>query len=166
VPRSFVVDASPLILLARVQRLDLLATVANTVLIPEAVLKEVDAGNEKDGAGVAVRQIRQFQIVPDLQMSEQIQLWDLGVGESQVLSYARERPGLEAIVDDLAARRCAQSIQIPVLGTLGLVLTCRQLDLIPAARPLLIELHRAGMRVKTSILDQALAKVGESAVSE
>ncbi len=71
-PRAFVGDASPLILLARVQHLDLLATVADTVLIPEAVLKEVDAGNEKDGAGVAVRQIRQFQIVPDLQMSEQV----------------------------------------------------------------------------------------------
>jgi hypothetical protein len=36
----------------------------------------------------------------------------------------------------------------------------------PAARPLLTELRHAGMRVKTSLLDAALAKVGEPALSE
>lgn len=164
-PRAFVVDASPLILLARVERLDLLSAVGTTVLVPRAVLDEVEAGNDRDGAGDAVRQFDPVQIVPDLQIREQIQHWDLGAGESQVLNYALEHPGTEALVDDLAARRCGQSFQIPVLGTLGLVLTCKQLNVIPAARPLLIDLRNAGMQVRTSILDVSLARVGEPGLS-
>ncbi len=35
--------------------------------------------------------------------------WDLGAGESAVLTWARRNPGFTAILDDRAARRCAES---------------------------------------------------------
>jgi predicted nucleic acid-binding protein len=57
VSRAFIVDASPLTLPARIERLDLLSAVAGTALIPEAVLREVDAGNGRDGAGLAVNEL-------------------------------------------------------------------------------------------------------------
>lgn len=159
--RTFVVNASPLILLARVQRLDLLTSVASSVLVPEAVLSEVDAGDDRDGTGTAVRGFASLQVVPDLELPRSVRLWDLGVGESQVLARVLETPGSEAILDDRTARRCGESLGIPVLGTVGLVLTCRHLGLIAEARPLLEALRVAGLRLKPSLMEMALAKVGE-----
>ena len=66
-----------------------------------------------------------------------IQAWDLGAGESSVLAWAFANPGTLAILDDLAARRCAATLRIPVRGTLGLVLLAKQRGRIAAARPVL-----------------------------
>ena len=46
-----VADASPLIALARIERLELLRSVFGTLLLPEAVWRElVDAGLDRPGA--------------------------------------------------------------------------------------------------------------------
>jgi predicted nucleic acid-binding protein len=65
------------------------------------------------------------------------------------------------IVDDLAARRCAEALGLPLTGTLGLVLKAKRKGLLPAARPALGKLLAAGMYLSPRILDQALALVGE-----
>jgi hypothetical protein len=38
--------------------------------------------------------------------------WDLGSGESHVLSWALSYSDYEAVVDDLAARKCAKALSI------------------------------------------------------
>mgnify|MGYP006431912889 CR=1 FL=1 len=67
----------------------------------------------------------------------------------------------EAIIDDLAARKCAASINIPVRGTLGIVLTAKQRGLIPQARPVIEDMMSAGLYLSRKVLDQALQRVGE-----
>jgi predicted nucleic acid-binding protein len=64
-------------------------------------------------------------------------------------------------VDDLAARRCAATLGVPVRGTLGLVLIAKQRGEIPAARPVLEELRQAGMYLSDAVLNRALKRVGE-----
>lgn len=91
----------------------------------------------------------------------QIQAWGLGQGESSVLAWAHAYPGTEAIIDDLAARRCAATFTIPVRGTLGLVLTAKQRGRIPAARPVLLQLRQGGMYLSDRVMNQALTLVGE-----
>jgi predicted nucleic acid-binding protein len=66
-----------------------------------------------------------------------------------------------AILDDLAARRCAATLRIPVRGTLGLVLIARQRGRIPAARPVLEGMRASGMYLSDSVMNKALALVGE-----
>ncbi len=90
-----------------------------------------------------------------------IQAWDLGEGESSVLAWAYEHRGTEAIVDDLAARRCAATSEIPVRGTLGLVLVAKQRGELVAARPVLDQLRQAGMYLSDAVMNRALAMVGE-----
>jgi predicted nucleic acid-binding protein len=85
----------------------------------------------------------------------------LGDGESSVLAWAYQYPGTEVIVDDLAARRCAAALGLPVRGTLGLVLIAKQRGAITAARPVLERLRQSGMYLSDSVLNQALALVGE-----
>ena len=87
--------------------------------------------------------------------------WRLGAGESSVLALALEHPGTEAIIDDLAARKCAASLGIPVRGTLGIVLTAKQRGVIPKARPVIEDMMAAGLYLSKPVLDQALQRVGE-----
>jgi len=65
------------------------------------------------------------------------------------------------IIDDLAGRKCADSLDIPVRGTLGLVLVAKKRGVIPAARPVIEDMMSAGLYLSKRILDRALEKVGE-----
>jgi predicted nucleic acid-binding protein len=66
-----------------------------------------------------------------------------------------------AILDDLAGRRCAAALRVPVRGTLGLVLLAKQRGRIPAARPVLEAMRACGMYLSDRVLGDALALVGE-----
>jgi predicted nucleic acid-binding protein len=78
-----------------------------------------------------------------------------------VLTWARLHPGTEAIIDDLAARRCARVFGIEVRGTLGLLLLAKQRGRIVLARPVLDTIRREGMYLSDRVADEALALVGE-----
>lgn len=159
--RALVVNASPLILLARIDLLDLLASLAKLLVVPEAVIREVQAGSHRDGTADKVKDLASILQVDDLPVPDRIRFWDLGAGESQVLAHALERPGAEVVLDDLAARRCARSLGLSMIGTLGIVVLCRHRGTISAARPVIEMLCEAGLRLKPALMDEALAKVGE-----
>jgi predicted nucleic acid-binding protein len=78
-----------------------------------------------------------------------------------VLAECLRLPGSYAVIDDLAARKCAAALGIPVIGTLGMVLRARKQDVIPAARPVMEDFLRGGMFLSKPLLDRALALVGE-----
>lgn len=159
--RVLVVNASPLILLSRTGRLDLLASLAKTLVVPEAVIREIRAGSDRDDTADRIKNLSSVLQVDDQPVPDRIRSWDLGAGESQVLVHGLERPGSEVVLDDLAARRCARSLGLPMIGTLGIVVLCRHRGLISAARPVIEALCNAGLRLKPRLVDEALAKVGE-----
>jgi predicted nucleic acid-binding protein len=74
---------------------------------------------------------------------------------------AYTHPGTEAIIDDLADRRCAAALGIPVRGTLGLILIAKRQGRIPQARPVFERLRHAGMYLSDRVMNQALGLVGE-----
>jgi predicted nucleic acid-binding protein len=161
VDRALVVNASPLIFLARIDRLDLLVSLAKLLVVPEAVIREIQAGSDRDGTADQLKALPSIIQADDRPLPERIRLWDLGAGESQVLAHGLERPGSEVVLDDLAARRCARSLDLPMIGTLGVVILCRRRGVISAARPVIEALVAAGLRLKPALMDGALAKVGE-----
>lgn len=63
--------------------------------------------------------------------------WDLGAGETAVLSYALANPGWVAILDDGAARKCAVTFGIAVRGSLAVVILAKKRGLIPQAKQVL-----------------------------
>lgn len=159
--RVLVVDASPLILFNRIDRLDLLVSLAKRLVFPEAVIREIQAGSERDGTADKIKNLPSILRIADRPVPDRIRLWDLGAGESQVLAYGLERPGSEVVLDDLAARRCARSLGLSMIGTLGVVILCRHRGVISAARPVIETLREAGLRLKPALMEEALAKVGE-----
>jgi hypothetical protein len=47
-----------------------------------------------------------------------IAAWDLGQGESEVLTLALEKDGACVVLDDLQARKCAALFDIPLIDDL------------------------------------------------
>jgi predicted nucleic acid-binding protein len=85
----------------------------------------------------------------------------LGVGLNASDTRARCGPGTRAVIDDLEGRRCAESLGIPLRGTVGLVLRARRAGRIDSARDALERLRRSGMCLSDRICVEVLKEVGE-----
>jgi len=155
------INASPLILLSRVGQLSLLRLVSEEIVVPIAVATEIQQYGATDVTAEALARAGWLVVVETPAVPEPIQSRNLGAGESAVLTWGYVHPDTTAIVDDLAARRCAATLGIPLLGTLGLVLTAKQRGSVPAARPLLEQLRLSGLYLSDRVMNQALALVGE-----
>lgn len=160
-PALPVIDSSPVILLARVGRIDLLSLLSETILVPRAVADEIRAKGPEDPAVVAIGTPGRFEVVDSPRPSEAILDWELGAGEQAVLAWASGHPGSLAIIDDAEARRCARTIGVPVIGTLGIVLRAKSAGALDKARPTVEGLIASGMYVSESTKNEALALVGE-----
>jgi predicted nucleic acid-binding protein len=156
-----VTNASPLIFLARGGYFDLLALVGEPVLVPAAVADEIRQRGPDDVTVRAMSSAAWIRVLDPVPVPGAIQAWDLGAGESAVLAWAQLRPGTEAIIDDLAARRCARVFGIEVRGTLGLLLLAKQRGRIALARPVLDAIRREGMYLSDRVANEALSLVGE-----
>ncbi|MGH8470330.1 MAG: DUF3368 domain-containing protein [Gammaproteobacteria bacterium] len=160
-PDQAVVNASPLIFLARAGRLEFLQLAAPEILVPAAVATEIRQFGADDPAVQALESTPWLKMVEVPAVPPPIQAWDLGPGESSVLAYAVAHRPMIAIIDDLSARHCAEVFRIPVSGTLGLVLTAKKRGVIPFARPALEHLRQSGMYLLDRVLNRALSFVGE-----
>lgn len=156
----WVINASPLILLGKIRRLDLLEILAPALTVPDSVIREIDAGADYDSGASEVLTWARSHAVPDIALPISVANWDLGAGESQVIAHCLSAPSV-AVLDDGEARACAQSNSLPLIGTLGVIVRARKQGLIPAARPLVEQIAAAGSFLSPSLIDSALMQVGE-----
>jgi predicted nucleic acid-binding protein len=157
-----VVNASPLIFLTEVGLLEVLRQPGIPVLVPDAVLAEISRLGPHDPAIQAVQRSPWIQIVTTPAVPDVVLVWDLGAGETAVLTVALEVPDSMAVMDDQPARRCARVLGIPTQGTLGLVLVAKQQAMIPVVRPVLEQLKQAGMYMTDALECHILAAAGEA----
>jgi predicted nucleic acid-binding protein len=160
VSERWVLNASPIIVLARVGQEHLFDALADEVVVPRAVAKEIEAGPADDPARRSIAG-GQFTIV-DATPAPEVLAWDLGGGETAVLSCAMEESDWTVILDDAAARKCARSFDLPFKGTLAVVILARQRGLIPSAADVLRSLLGSGFHLDEDIIREVLARtVGE-----
>ena len=156
-----VVNASPLIFLARAGLIDLLQLVSSEVIVPATVASEIETRGKSDPTAQILASTAWLVIRLTPPVPAEIQEWGLGPGESSVIAWAHAHQGSEAIIDDLAGRRCAAAFNIPVRGTLGLVLIAKQRGHITSARQVLYHLRQSGMYLSDRVLNEALVRVEE-----
>ncbi|MBF0311426.1 MAG: DUF3368 domain-containing protein [Magnetococcales bacterium] len=157
-----IINASPLIFLARSRHIHLLQHLHRPILVPQPVVQEIRARGPHDPTVRTLNETAWLEIVPAPAIPGEILVWDLGLGESAVLALARSIPGSIALIDDQSGRRCAQTLRITLMGTVGLVLLAKQNGAIPNARAVLAVLREHGMYLSDSVLNAALSLVGES----
>jgi len=149
-----VLNASPLICISKAGLLELLPKLFTDIVVPESVLREVEAG------GVSPVRMSWMRSV-EVALLPEVAGWDLGAGESAVLSFARQYPGFRAVIDDREARRCAATLQLPHLGTIGCLLLAKERGILPSLRAAIGSLSQAGLWLSQQLVDDVCRGAGE-----
>ncbi len=154
-------NASPLIFLAKLGLIEVLRLGDLPVLVPDAVLAEIARYGTQDEVLQQVQGLYWLQVVPTPPIPAAVSARPLGAGESAVLAVALEQPDSEVVLDDLAARKSARALGLPLQGTLGLILVARQVGMVPEVKPVLEQLRGLGMYLSDHLFAQTLAQAGE-----
>ena len=157
----WVVDTSPLIFLAKLDRLELLRGGADEILVPRAVLGEIQEYRDEARRRIeealvwlTVTPVREHQVV-------EVLLADLDLGEAETIALALETRAERVVMDDLDGRRFARRVGLTAVGTLGLLLAARLRGELPSLRAEIERLERGGFRVGESLRMAVLEAAGE-----
>lgn len=154
-------NTSPLLVLARMDRLDLLGDPA-LVVVPAAVLEEVRDKLDEAAARVDRLFLSGARTVTVEPPDEVDVLHSLGRGERSVIAWVRARTEpTTAVLDDAAARAEAARHKLRFVGTLGLFLRARANGRIERVSSLVREALRAGLYLDDGTLERAMKSVGE-----
>lgn len=154
-------NTTPLSELAKVGKMYLLRDIFGQVIIPQQVHDEVTTGNHP-----AVKQVRsatwlEIRTVSDEQKVINLQRQTgLDRGESAAIVLAEELNAQRLLIDEWAGREVAKSRNLPIIGTVGILLIAKQQGLIPKVKPILDDLIRAGKRIQPSLYQDVL-KIAE-----
>lgn len=160
-PERWVVDASPIISLAKVNKASLMMELCEELLIPSAVAEEINRGPGNDPAKLWLQEYG-IAYVKDVGPVEPIiSAWDLGRGETEVINWANANSGWIPVLDDRAARNCTSSLGIRTFGTIGIIVLAKKHQKIEAVVPLLKRLEHVGFRINQNLFDTAVELAGE-----
>jgi predicted nucleic acid-binding protein len=152
---AVVSNASPLIALARIQQLDLLAAIFESVLIPPAVAHEIAPSIPVLPTWLRIQ-------APNVLPPASLLRRRLGDGEWEALALAVELKADWIILDDLPARRSAEASGLHVIGTLGLLLEAKRVGHIRTIRAELDKLLETSFFLSPQLYDQLLIIAGEN----
>lgn len=160
---TVVSDSSPLIALARIGQLSLLAEFYGRLRIAPEVHREVTiAGRGLPGAE-EVRRAGWIEIAkpdpnPDADLAAACE--GLGAGERGTILLAQTISADLVLLDDGKARRVARQAGLSVLGCLGVLEAGARKGLVSDLRRVYVELLRQGIRFDLRLLDASLARLG------
>ena len=155
---NVVINASPLILLCKSDLENLLTELFDEILVPEAVVDEISRGN--DIVSQKLQSLIWLKKV-SVRIPDEILIWNLGDGESEVLSFARANREVRAVIDDKAARNCARTLEIKILGTGGILILAKKRGLITSVTDALKKLQDAGLYISDGIAGLLKREAGE-----
>jgi predicted nucleic acid-binding protein len=162
VAERWVVNASPVILLAKAEIIHLLHKLCDELVIPAGVVDEVQQWHGSD-AGIAwLRGAGSRFIRPVPNLHDALTKWRGGAGEGEVISWALQNAGFVAILDDRRARAFAQKNGVPVIGSLRVIVRAKERGLIEKAKPALEKLRGEGAWVSEELIQRAVELAGES----
>lgn len=155
-------DTTPLSELAKVGQVDLLQGVFGQVIIPKEVHEELLRGNHPAIVAlqavdwIEVRTVSDCQKVSTLRTQTQ-----LGLGECGAIILAEELGADRLLLDDQEARREALSRNLPVIGTVGVLLLAKQRGLIPSVKQILDDLIAQGTYINQKLYQDVLTQAQE-----
>ncbi len=157
----YVFNASPLILLSRIDGLPWLAAIGSERLVPARVLEELRAGAARDAAAAEVAAASGLTVVDVGAIDPRVVAWGLDPGESHVLTLALARDAI-AVLDDRAARRAASALGIRIAGTLGTIALLARLGVVADAASVFARLREAGLYLDDDLVARVLAEIAKA----
>lgn len=87
---------------------------------------------------------------------------EFGKGESEAIVLAQEIMADYVLIDEKPAIRKLSMLNIPRIGTMGIILVAKEKGIIKEVKPYLDRLIKSGFRIDENLYAQALAMAGES----
>jgi predicted nucleic acid-binding protein len=156
-----IVNASPLICLARAEMLYILRELFVKIAIPRAVESEILTGPVDD----PMRKILETEHPPWIKTVEletdtsRLISWQLGPGEAEVLELAMLDKNSIAILDDKLARFYAKRLGMKVKGTLSLVLMAFRKGIISDGVEAMKKLRDSGLWISDKLFEGMVKEV-------
>lgn len=145
-------DASCLIILHKVNQLHLLNLIYGSVIITPEI---------KDEFGQHIPKWIEVKIPKDKGVQKVLnQTLDLGEASAIALALESENPTL--ILDDLKARKMANSLQIRITGTLGVIIKAKHSGVLNKVKPILNQLQKTNFRISQKLINEILQRMNES----
>lgn len=156
-------DTSPINNLAAINQLHLLQQLYGTVLIPEAVYRELTDPSFLVAGSTEVRTFDwiQTRVVTDRVLVEALGD-ELDIGEAEAIALAVEVQADQVLIDERRGRLVAARFELRYTGILGILVEAKSQGLISAVKPLLDALiNQAGFWVTEPLYKSVLRLVDE-----
>lgn len=153
-----VMDAGPLILLAKIDALPVLTALPFRYIVPPTVLRELAAGPAFGHPPVDAPWLEVCELREPLPQYARMTLDD---GEAAAIQVALEQDIRFVCLDDRRGRRLAKALGLEVVGLLGILTRAKRLGVINALQPYVDWLLAAGARYSPELVRDVLENVGE-----
>ncbi|GAB3491692.1 DUF3368 domain-containing protein [Spirosoma knui] len=156
-------DTTTLSNLLIIEHTHLLASLYNEIAIPQAVAEELHKLTSHE---LLVNQFlsQNWVMVRAVQRDDYVNLihQQIDAGEAEAITLALELNANLLIIDEKKGRVVAKSVGVPVIGTLGILVLAKQVELVTNVGELIHRLAtEAGFWIHDSLRKQVLESVGE-----
>lgn len=156
-------DTSPINNLAAINQLDLLRQLYDTVVIPQAVYREL---TEPDFPVAGATEVQTFDWIQTRQVTNRILVEalqnELDTGEAEAIALSLELEADQVLIDERRGRIVAARLNLRYTGILGILVEAKAQGLIPAVKPLLDALiNQAGFWIAEPLYNRVLQIAGE-----
>ena len=152
-------DAGPLIVLLKINQLQILEELFGKIVVPVAVHKEITAKKQEMMAFDKVEWI-ETRKVKNLKANTLLEKL-IGKGEAEAIMLAQELK-TALLIDDAKARKYAGLLNVKVIGTLGLLKMAKNRGLVPSVKRVIDDMLAQGYYVDERLKTTILEDVGES----
>jgi predicted nucleic acid-binding protein len=158
-------DASPLILLAKIERINILKELYSEVIIPSQVRDEVIKQRNKSSSLMVLEMDKGWIKVEEVGLSSEVkemgERLGLHEGEMYALSLALHASIKDFLADDKLARIAARILGLRAIGCLGIVRRAYEIGIITKneAVEAIQKLVKAGLWVSPEVLGEVLTSV-------
>jgi len=149
--KTIISDTSCFIILSNIGEMELLCKVYSEVTTTPEIAKEF---GEKLPEWVIVSEAKDAAYQQILQLQ-------IGKGESSAIALALEIPNSTVILDDYKARKIANSLNLPCIGTIGVIVKAKLLGIIPSIKPILDKMKATNFRLSAELERDALLAAQE-----
>jgi len=158
-----IVNSTPLLTLGKIGKLEILREMYQEIIIPKAVYKEVT--EKEDIASKAILSACHDWIkVQTIKNEDEYAMYraKLHAGEVEVMILAQQVPRADlVIIDDMAARKTADFLKLPLSGTIGVLIKAKQKGIISEVMPIIGELENNGFFISQRVKSMIAEKVSE-----
>jgi len=146
-----IADSSCLILLAKIEELEILRGIYKRIFITKEIAGEFGAELPD---WIEIREVENKTLQSLFEDT-------LDLGEASALALAFETEDCTVILDDLKARKTAAKLNIKVTGTIGVIVKAKTENAIPSAKAVFEKILETDFRISDRILKEAIQLAGE-----